>query len=130
MDLMQIRAWMAEHVFLTVGIAVVATIVIILLARDTVKNFHLRLFQISSLSSLALAGMALYVGAVSGDRNVMIIGAAVAVSSLIGLWAGWRLHEDLRGKLKNITEKHDNHQKQPIIRVAVDTPPAGGSKKA
>lgn len=98
MDISGIRAWMSDHVFLSVGIAVVATALIILLARDTFKQFYLRLYQLSVLSGVGLSATCLYLGAAGGDRNILVVGGAMLMSTLIGVFSAWRIHHDIVGR--------------------------------
>jgi hypothetical protein len=118
-DIAQAKAWMADHLFLTVGAAVVLTVIAMFVARDALKHFYLRLFQLASLCGLAVGLTVLTIG-----------GAAIGVV-LVSYYAGMRMRQEREAHLKSArndlaTKDAELRQakEQTSIRLVVEPPKA------
>lgn len=88
-DIVAIKAWMASHVFLTIAIVVVLTLVIMMVATDTLKNLHLRLFQAATACLVGLAVSLIVYG--SNDMYLVTMGAGVLLATAVAFFAGTRM---------------------------------------
>jgi len=89
MSIADIKAWMADHVFLTIGIAVALTFVLIWVSSEVLRRFHLRLLQTAAVTTV---GCGLWVVSM-GLSNVwlMLAGATAAAAGALSFYAGTRL---------------------------------------
>lgn len=131
-DIALIKAWMADHVFLSVAIAVLLTVILMLLARDTLKRLHLRLFQIATLSLIGI-GMVVITSGLN-DRHMLSIGAAILMAAALGYYAGMRLKTESGGSLKAANDELANTRAElkklkenPAIRLVVEQQGSGKS---
>ena len=121
---------MANHVFLSVAIAVLVTVILMLLARDTLKRLHLRLFQIATLSLIGI-GAVVIAGSLN-DRHMLSIGAAIVMAAALGYYAGMRLRTENGGSLKAAQDELASTRAElqklkanPAIRLVVEQQGSG-----
>jgi hypothetical protein len=86
MSIADVKAWMADHVFLTIGIAVALTFVLIWVSSEVLRRFHLRLLQTAAVTTV---GCGLWVVSM-GLSNVWLMLAGAAAGAL-SFYAGTRL---------------------------------------
>jgi ABC-type transport system involved in cytochrome bd biosynthesis fused ATPase/permease subunit len=130
-DIAQAKAWMADHLFLTVGAAVVLTVIAMFVARDALKHFYLRLFQLASLCGLAVGLTAITTGLRGSDQTVLTIGGAAIGVVLVSYYAGMRMRQEREAHLKSArndlaTKDAELRQakEQTSIRLVVEPPKA------
>ncbi len=90
MSITDIKAWMAAHVFLTIGLAVAVTLVLIWVSSEVLRRFHLRLVQAASFALVAAGFWVMSMG-VPANTLLMAAGAGVALAACLTFYAGTRL---------------------------------------
>ena len=128
---MQVKAWMAEHVFLTVALAVVLTMVVMVLAGRLLERLHLRLFQLATLCGIALGILALVMGVRAGnDHTLLEIGTGMLAVACLSYYAGSKLssehvqrHKKTLADLERVTDEYRRHKENSAVRLVVE--PAG-----
>lgn len=88
------KAWMAEHVFVSIGFAVAATILVMIVARDALKKFNLRLFQLATLSQIGIAIAALTTGPNAGGSTLLSLSLAIIAAALLSYYAGMQMRAE------------------------------------
>ena len=101
---MQIKAWMADHVFVSIGIAVGLTVLFMVVARDTLKKFHLRLFQLATLSQIGIGIAALATGSGASATTYLSLGGAIIAAALLSHYAGTRMSIEQSGQLNVVKD--------------------------
>ncbi|MDZ4843439.1 MAG: hypothetical protein SH859_15040 [Hyphomicrobium aestuarii] len=89
MSIADIKAWMADHVFLTIGIAVALTFVLIWVSSEVLRRFHLRLLQTAAFTAVACGLWVVSMGL--SNVWLMLAGAAAAAGGGLAFYAGTRL---------------------------------------
>jgi hypothetical protein len=89
MSLADIKAWMADHVFLTLAIAVILTLLGMWASSELLRKFHLRLLQTAAIAMVASALWVISLGV--PNAWLMLGGAAGAVAGVLAFYAGTRL---------------------------------------
>lgn len=126
MDIVTIKAWMADHVFVTVGMAMGLAILLVLVAHHFIKSFYERLFEFNTVCGVGLSGLTLYLGSTGGDRSLVWIGLAILATTIVGFLAGRKMHGRVKSKLDSLDKDHKRLKENSAIRLTLE--PASGRK--
>jgi hypothetical protein len=118
-------------VFLTIAIAVALTVLFMIVARDALKKFYVRLFQLALLTQMAIGVAAVAMGAGTSFNTVLSLAAALIAAALLALYAGTKMRGDAekqlaetKGKLDSAIAELQRHKDNSAIRLVVE--PAQG----
>lgn len=96
------KAWMAEHVFVTVaaaaGLAVILTMLVLFVASASKRHLWRWLFRLMSLTGAALGVTAIALGVRTGTTGMLEVGIGYVVATLVGYCAGMRYAREHEGE--------------------------------
>jgi hypothetical protein len=104
LSLLQFKAWMAEHVFLTMALVIALTVLVMVASSHALQAFYLRLFQIAIVSQFGIGLAALVMAGTSGDHALIPLGAAVLGITATTYYAGMEMRGEA-GRQFNAAKK-------------------------
>jgi len=106
-----IKSWMAEHVFVTIGmvatLAVLMTMLVLLIASAHQRHLWLWLFRIVTAAGVALGATAITLGAGAAGTSLLEVGIGFVIVSLGGYFAGARLARAHEVEWINARSEHE-----------------------
>lgn len=112
------KAWMANHVFLTIAIAIGLTLVVMWVSSEVLRKFHLRLVQAAGIAAIA-AGLWIVSMGLS-NAWLMLGGAAAAVAGILAFYAGSRLDHVMSAEIAKLKAELGKAKSTQPLHFVID----------
>lgn len=129
-SVLEIKAWMASHVFLTIGIAIALTVLLVVVARDALNKFYLRLVQLSGISVASIGVAALVIGAPQFDQTLLSIGGACLALGVLTVFGAWWMYVEYAAAVQKFKDEIKQSKDNTALRLVLEPAQAKGEKKS